>query len=568
MYRLLIYLILFLFSQTLLAQQSRISEYYNAQQDSFLVATSFYSLQEYDKAISVLNVLTKQDREESAFPYLLAKCYWAKNDKAQAIENASRARELDSTNVWYNLLEAQFLEDAGRTAEAIHRYEIIVKDYPRVEDYWIKLSKLYLSDGQIDKTVDVYNRMIGIFGENDELLMRKAQLLASNGRLKEAIETQEKLVDSDPLDLQFKNTLAALVKQSGDTATANKLYKEILKIDPNDSRANIALAESLKHNNKGSEFLSAIQPIISNSGVSIDLKISEIVPYLQKYMSKRDSALGAALVQVGSDLVKAHPADPKAFAINGDILFHTGHYKDALVQYDLSIKYTKKVYSIMDQKMLILLYLKRYAELSDFAEQVMDFYPNQVGPYFYKGYALLKQGKWDDAINDLSQANLMGGSRNELSPSVNALLAVAYFKKNDKTKSIQFHDAAIKLTGAIADAKNDVAEIWSDYKLWKTDIEKLNDDALMADSSNPFYLATKSRVAFLDNRFDAALNLITRALESGGKIYPSIIGLAGDINFANKKLEIALQYWKTAKDMGVESPVLDKKLAQKNYFSE
>lgn len=566
MTRFLIFCFSFLIFQSAFAQKDRISEYYNAQQDSFMIAAGYYSLLDYDRAIPVLNRLIKQDRAEAAFPYLLAKCYWAEKNRPLAIENATKARELDSSNVWYSLLEAQFLDDAGRTAEAIQRYEAIVTKYPRVDDYWIQLSKLYLADGQIDKTVEVYDRMMKYFGESDELLLRKAQLLASNGRLQEAIAVQEKLVKSDPLDLQFKNTLAALLKQNGDTASANKIYREVLQIDPQNSRASIAMAESMKQQNKGSDFLTAINPILAKSDVNIDLKVSEIVPYLQKFIDKRDSSLGNALVKAGSILVKAHPTDPKAYAINGDILFHDAHYLEALDQYNQSIKYTKKVYPIMDQKMLILLYLKRYADLSEYAEQVMDYYPNQVGPYFYKGYALLKQDKNSDAITYLTQALLIGGGTNALSPSINALLAAIYNLKKSEKETVKYHDAAIAQTGAMADAKNDVAEIWANYKLWKADIVKLNSDALMADNSNPFYLATKSRISFLDNKFSEAASLVTRSLESGGRYFPAILELAGDIYYADKKLDAALNFWKQAKDMGVQSPVLDKKLAQKTYF--
>lgn len=566
MFRIISIFYLIAISYTLSAQidDNRISTYQVMQQDSFMAAMEYFNNGKLEDAEKVLKNLIFQDHTQPAFEFILAKVYWNKKDKNEAINHAQKAATLDHSNIWYRLLEAEFLDQSGRINEATQEYEQIVNDFPRVQEYWIKLSRLYQTQGKANDAVSLYDRMIAQFGESDELLLRKAQTMSEMNDLKGAIQVQTRLVQRNPDNTGFKNNLASLYVQSGDTATANKLFREVLLADPNDSRANIAMAETLRNNNRNEAYLDAISTLMANREINIDLKISELIPYLQRFIDNRDTALGQALIRSGKQLVQAH-SDPKAYAILGDIYFQNGDYLLANTAYDQSLNLTKKAYSVFQQKMLILTYLKRYEEQLDFTEMTLDAYPNQVDPYFYQALAYLKVARTDEAMNDLQQALMIAGKNHPLSATIAALYSIIAVGKNDPTNANKFKLNAINYAGSNAPVRNEVAELWADYGMWLDEAKELNETALKSDPSNPFYLSTQARIEFKQNNIKEAKKLIDQALSNHGDLYPAILELTGDIASKQNNTDAAIKYWNLAKNLGVKSTVLEQKIAQKIY---
>ena len=62
------------------------------------------------------------------------------------------------------------------------------------------------------------------------------------------------------------------------------------------------------------------------------------------------------------------------------------------------------------------------------------------------------------------------------------------------------------------------------------------------------------------------LPVISSAVLNGGLKYPSIAEQAGDVYFMSKNVTKAMDMWRLAKSMGVNSLLLDKKIASKIYI--
>ena len=101
-------------------------------------------------------------------------------------------------------------------------------------------------------------------------------------------------------------------------------YRQILAINPDDTRAKLALASAEKAGGNTSEYLKSIAPVISNPGIDIDVKLEELIPYVLEYSKSKDPGLGNALMETTQQLVTSHPKEAKAFSVQGDVLSIAG----------------------------------------------------------------------------------------------------------------------------------------------------------------------------------------------------------------------------------------------------
>jgi hypothetical protein len=76
--------------------------------------------------------------------------------------------------------------------------------------------------------------------------------------------------------------------------------------------------------------LTSIIGLVSSNNVSIDQKVNEIIPFLDKYIQLGDTSLITPLNKISEILVSTHPNEAKAWALSGDIRLHLGDYPQAL----------------------------------------------------------------------------------------------------------------------------------------------------------------------------------------------------------------------------------------------
>jgi hypothetical protein len=68
-------------------------------------------------------------------------------------------------------------------------------------------------------------------------------------------------------------------------------YRQILAINPDDTRAKLALAGAEKANGNTSEYLVSISPVINNPAIDIDVKLEELIPYVIEFSKRKNRDL-------------------------------------------------------------------------------------------------------------------------------------------------------------------------------------------------------------------------------------------------------------------------------------
>ena len=116
-----------------------------------------------------------------------------------------------------------------------------------------------------------------------DVIIKKEQVYLQANKVNKAILEVERLIKYYPTDLKYKGMLADLYLSKKDDQKANEIYNEILRQDPENGYANIALSEYYRSKKENDLAYSYLKKAIASPDLEIKYKIQT---YLQKKHSK------------------------------------------------------------------------------------------------------------------------------------------------------------------------------------------------------------------------------------------------------------------------------------------
>jgi tetratricopeptide (TPR) repeat protein len=412
-------------------------------QSAFLDAERERVLEHNDKALEAYKKFLDDNPNNDAAWYGLARTQLALKDDNASLDAIKKAIASDPANYWYSMFYADLLEKGGRIKDAIKVYETISKQN-EIPEFYQKLAYLAVLSGDPKlglKSLEQLEKMQGI---TEGTSINKHKIYVALGDTKKAAAELDKLGKEFPEELEFRYLLAEFYEKFGEKAEAQKVYKDILKYNPDNAIAQIALLGDGKNQNDA-QFLEKLKPLFADANVSIDTKVKELLPYFSRLEKGNDPALIANLLELGSILEKTHPESAKSWSVSGDILYFDNQNEKALEKYKKCIQLNASIFSVWENSLEILQNTAKYAEMYSIAEKAIDAFPNQAKAYLYYGIAANETGKYDDAIASMEQATLIAGSNIGLKFDLEDQICLAYIRKKDfKTAQNRLDLAATK----------------------------------------------------------------------------------------------------------------------------
>ena len=403
------------------AQAIRISEAEAHLQEKYMAAVVQQQSGKSENAAKLYAEVLNKNPKCDGCAFQLSKLYSTMGDNQRAIDYAKTAAALDAKNKWYQIQLAEALEKIGKDKEAAEVYRTLIEKNAYAMDFSeemsYRLAHAYVRINEPVKALKVLDDLEKKSGMDEDLTDKKRLTYEVMGKPKEAAMELKKLADAFPQIVEYQHTAAEYYLKLGDKATANALYERILKRDPNDSKARMALvAKEVPSVSKGSAnnavaYLNSLQGLFQKSEIKIDEKIKTILPYVNEIADGKDKALAAAGLQLAEILEKAHPTDAKSYALLGDMLYHNGRSADALAKYTKCLELNKTIYAVWEQKMYTEDELGLYDELLKTSDAASDLFPNQAAAFYFNGIANERKGKYNAAIVSLEQAILMSAKK-------------------------------------------------------------------------------------------------------------------------------------------------------------
>ncbi len=531
---------------------------------NFFEANKHKILGNYAEAVDLFSRCIKIKPEEPVSYYEIARIYLQQSDLENAILYAKKAVELNNGNIYYLMLLAGAYEQNNQLANAADMYDDIIEKFPNREDIHLEYCSLLASIGKWKQALKELNKLEEQQGVNEMITLEKERLYQQNGKPEKALEEIEKLVESYPYEPRYYGMLAESYTSMNKFEKAEKAYDKLLELDPGNGRVHLSKADFYRITNKPEKSFEELKLAYENTNIDLDVKVRLL---LSIYESTAKDPEGKNMAfELLNILLQTYPNEPRAHTMKADFLIRERKFKDAKKELWIVVKTEKSKYLIWEQLIKLEMEDFNYNGVYKASKNAIEYFPNQTSLYLYNGIAANRLKKYDEAVKSLQKGMEINMDDENMQIMLLSNLGEVQYRLKNYEKSDSSFEEVLKL-----DPNNKL--VLNNYSYYLTvRKEKLKKATKMAkkvvemEPTNATYLDTYAWALYESEDYNNALEYIKKALDNGGKQNGTIVEHYGDILFKNKKKEEAVNAWKEAKELGVDTKKLDEKIEKKQLF--
>jgi tetratricopeptide (TPR) repeat protein len=506
----------------------------------------------------------KIDSSSAPVQYELASLYRFTGLNDEALKYAKKASAKDPKNEWYQLLYIECLHNKRQYSDAAQAYEKLVKYVPGKPDYYIALADEYVYAKKPEKAAKVYEEYEKTFGKDESVSLKRVAVLREQNKLAEAEAVLKELIRDFPGEPRYFTYLAEIYQDKGEPEKAFSIYQESLKNDPNNPYIHLALADYYRQQKKDSLFFSEVKIAFTSPDMDIDNKVRILLSYYDmtetfpKYLGEAYELLDI--------LTKTHPAEAKAWSVDGDFLYRDKRYKEAKAAYEQVLETDKGKFPVWRSLLFCDAELNDMAALKKHSEEAMDLFPNQPVTYYFNGLANQRLKNYKTAIQSYLDGQEFVFDDIPLQTQFLSNLGESYNADKQYEKSDKAFEDALLLAPNDVGIMNNYAYYLSLRKTKLDRAEKLSARSLEIDAGSISYMDTYAWILYQQGKYENAKTWLDKALSKGADNRPAILEHYGDVLYKLNDKTKALEYWKKAKEKGGNSELLNKKIADGKLY--
>jgi tetratricopeptide (TPR) repeat protein len=514
------------------------------------------------EAVKLYQMVIK-DKPDCAVAYFEAgSIYLMTNQPELALNNLSKAYELDPDNIWYSMAYINALGANESFDEMVDLLKQKRKLDPENVEWEYQLASAYFAMGKWAKSIRTLDKIEKERGFSEKITLLKASVYESEEKYDLAKEEVEKVMAIFPEAVQFWIVAAELSLKSGDEDAAAAYYQEILEVDSLNIFALTNLTDYYRKNGDLGKSLQYLAKSFGSSQIDVQRKMAILSYYLseEENVTKYASELSVVI----EEFAQTHPDESDLRLIAADFYIQNRMYEHAYIHLKRYLELNKGNYNIYMQTIMLANAASLDEELVLITDKAQEMYPDSADIRFFRGIGLYQTEDYQRLVDNFKDQPMDRYSNPDYAPQARMLLAEAYYRIKDYPRSDSIFEALIE-----EDPDNHmVLNNYSYYlaqrgeqlmkaKEWSYTTVRENPD-------NSTFLDTYAWVLYKLGSYGEAEKYILRALEKGGKNDPEVNEHAGDIQMALESYEIALSYYKKAILLGGDKARLEEQIEKIN----
>lgn len=518
----------------------------------------------FDKAAGLFAQCYLNDKTNDAALFEMAMLNFQNHKFDDALVMIKEAVSLKPENQWYQLLLGRIYTEKKDFGTALKIYKKLSEKNLESNDLLFEMAEIAIRGEKYDEAIAIYNQVEKTQGIQPELSFKKEKIYEKQGKTDKAINELKKLIAEFPQESQYKGMLADFYMGQNMPDKAYELYQEILKSNPDDTYVHLSLADYYASQNNPEKSIDELRQSIKNKNIDVDTKVRLLMSLLN--LGNRNKNYKQVLPELGGIFTETNPDEPKAFSIYGDILSDAGRFSEARDAYRKVTTLDSSKFVIWQQLILLDYGLQDSVSLARDSEKAMNLFPEQPEPYYYYAISQMNKGNISNAISALNNCKNVLVKDNNLLLKVLTLLGDCYHSIKKYDLCYESYEKALKIDPNDLYVLNNYSYFLAEKN---TNLDRAQElaDRMISKSMDDFQrIDTYAWVCFRKKDYEKAKTWIEKAYQKGGDKDAVIVEHYGDILFYNGDVEKAVELWNKALNMGSNSELLKKKIADKKYY--
>lgn len=539
----------------------------------FTEAEKYFILEDYTKAFITFQRVLELNPDNATVHYKIAEIL-SKGSKVEDLEKAAvsidNALRLEKKNKYFYLLASTIYSGLSNFSKAELALETMMKEVKGTDEYLYELAALYQYDKKPDEAINVYNRAERLLGINEVSSLQKQRLYLDKGKLAEAIQEGEKLMETFPDEERYVMGFAETLSQYKQTQKAIYYIEKFVQENPDKGNAKMLLAGLYRDNGEEQKSRNLMESVFEDPSVEVTGKVIIIGTYnaiLSQNRNKNitDSELESFTTKLWEKLAGLYPTDPNVHMVGGDLFMTLKKETRSQQEYLKAIENGTTSFETWQNLLFLDSQLNQFDSLIIHSERGLELFPNHGMLYYFNGYGQFRKKNFRAAVTSLEQAKRLSTSNPGFVAEINGMLGDAYNGLKDYQKSDQAYDEALAFNPNNSFVLNNYSYYLALRKENLEKAEKMSAQLIKSNPDNSSYLDTYSWVLYMREKYREARRVMERALNTG-QASATHFEHYGDILFQLGDIDGAVKQWQKSKSMDSGNALIDKKIATRKLY--
>ena len=531
----------------------------------------------HDAAFDLLTHCVEIDSTRSEAYYYLARYYDFLKNKDKALAYSEKAAQLEPDNVTYLETLANTYIGRRQYDKAIDAMEHIFSKNSEREDVLSLLVQLYEQQQDYEGAIRTLTRLETMEGKSERLSMAKSELYTRKGDKKAAINEMKQLADQYPNDQNYRCLYGTTLYLNGQQKKAVAIYNDILKIEPDNRSAQMAL---LSHYNEIGDSVQARQwldRMLMNKNATTQDRVLLLRQVIGE--SERNGGDSTQVLRLFHRVLNLPQAD-------ADLAIFCATYMNLKKMPNDSISpILERALALEPANAAARLQLVSYAWQAEDRDRVIalcqdarQYNPDEMAFYYYQGIAYFQKDQLDQALNAFQ--NGIGVITAQSDPAIvsdfYAVMGDILHQKGQAREAFVAYDSCLVWKEDNIGCLNNYAYYLSELGEQLDKAEQMSYRTIKAEPKNSTYLDTYAWILFMQKRYSEAKIYIDQTLQYDTDTSAVLLEHAGDIYYQAGDAAQALEYWRQALEQAEKDddtkndrrPILIRKIKLKKYLKE